>query len=231
LSCPSCRTALIVDTAGKERILGIQEKLQREALPDAELLYITGSGDPFGSPFFREWLQTMRRADMPRLETIRLHSNGLLWNEKMWHSIDADVRSLVREAEISIDAATAETYAVNRRGGSFARLLRNLDYIATLRANGPLRWLGISMVVQENNFGEMPAFIDLGRRIGADTVYFGQLVDWGTFPEEELRRRSIHLAEHPRHGELRSVLRSPHFDDPRVDLGNLSHLRLPASCA
>lgn len=225
LSCPSCRTAIIVDNAGKDRILGIQEKLRMEALPDAELLYITGSGDPFGSPFFRHWLQSMRRAEMPRLQTIRLHSNALLWTAQMWATIDHEVRALIREAEISIDAATSNTYASNRRGGSFDTLLRNLEFIAALRAGGPLVSLTFSMVVQENNFREMPAFVALGRRFGADAVYFSQLVDWGTFDDEELQRRCVHLRTHRCHNAFRSLLNDPIFDGPFVELGNLSLLR------
>jgi hypothetical protein len=224
LSCPSCRKTQIIDIAGKDRILSIENRLRTEALPSAELLYITGSGDPFGSPFFRRWLQTMRRSDMPRLQALRLHSNGLLWTPKMWETIDAEVRDLVREAHISIDAATAATYAVNRRGGSFEKLLRNLEFIAELRAKGPLRWLVISMVVQENNFEEMPAFVDLGRGFGADTVYFSQLDDWGTFEAAELERRSVHRPNHPRHAALCNVLRHPAITDPRVNLGNLTDL-------
>jgi len=53
LSCPSCRTELIIKTSRREEILSIRRKLDNEALADAETLYITGSGDPFGSPLFR----------------------------------------------------------------------------------------------------------------------------------------------------------------------------------
>ena len=58
LSCPSCRAKVIVESRAKDRVLRIQKRLTEEALPEARLLYITGSGDPFGSPFFRRWLQT-----------------------------------------------------------------------------------------------------------------------------------------------------------------------------
>jgi hypothetical protein len=225
LSCPTCRTAIIVETASRDRILGIQEKIRTEALPAARLLYITGSGDPFGSPFFRRWLHTLKRSDMPRLETLHLHSNGLLWNRPQWEAIPEEVRALVKRAEISVDAATPETYAINRRGGRFQTLLNNLELIRTLRAEGPLEWLGLSMVVQENNFHEMPEFVRLGRRFGVDAVYFGQLADWGTFSAAELRRRSVHLPAHPRHRELRKVLADGIFDDPIVSLGAFTNLR------
>lgn len=227
LSCPTCRTALIMETARGEEIRSIQQKLTREALGDARLLYITGSGDPFGSPYFRRWLQTMQRRDMPRLETIHLHTNGLLWNPRMWASIPDDVRALVKHADISIDAATCTTYAVNRRGGDFAVLLRNLEFIAGLRAAGPIEWLGINMVVQDNNFREMPDFVRLGARLGVDTVYFHRLVNWGTFSAAEYAARAVHEPAHPRHGELLELLGNPVFDEPIVYLGNLTAVRRP----
>jgi organic radical activating enzyme len=224
LSCPTCRTKIIVESKSRDRVFQIQEKIQRDALPDAHFLYITGSGDPFGSPFFRRWLQTMRREDLPQVDIIHLHSNGLLWTPEMWETIDPGVRELIREADISIDAATAETYAVNRRGGTFEVLLENLEFISSLRANGPLRSFCINMVVQENNFLEMPAFIELARRFRVDYAYFAQLVNWRTFTEAEFDRRAIHRPQHPRHGELLEVLRDPVFADPIAVMGNLTEL-------
>lgn len=225
LSCPSCRTELIVETARRDQIARIQQRLTEEAFADAELLYITGSGDPFGSPFFRKWLRTMRSEDMPRLQQIYLHTNALLWTPEMWETIPADIRPLVRITEISIDAATPETYAINRRGGKFDTLLRNLEFISTLRRNGPLRELVVHMVVQENNFREMPAFVELGRRFRADRVYFSCLVNWGTFSEEAYQQRAIHDVSHPLHSDLRAILQHPALRDPVVDLGNLTALR------
>ena len=225
LSCPSCRTQIIVETARRDQIRRIQQKVNDEALADAELLYITGSGDPFGSPFFRKWLRTMRRESMPKLRRIQFHTNATLWTPEMWETIAPDVRALVTSAQISIDAATPRTYAVNRRGGEFATLLRNLEFIATLRANGPLEWLELSMVVQDNNLNEMKDFVALGERFGVDRVAFSQIVNWGTFSEVEFQSRAVHVRAHPRYPALVEMLNDPVFDDPRVFLGNLSELR------
>lgn len=225
LSCPSCRTELIIETARRDEILGIQKKLDHEALADAETLYITGSGDPFGSPFFRKWLQTMRRTDMPRLRTLHLHTNGLLWTPRVWETIPPEIRALIRTAEISIDAASPETYAVNRRGGSFGTLLDRLEFIQSLRRAGPLERLTMSMVVQQNNFHEMREFVLLGKRFAADAVYFSRLADWGTFDQAELSNRSVHRTDHPRHREFLDVLSDGLFDDPIVVLGNLTEVR------
>ena len=225
LSCPSCRLELIVEMKNKENILKIQNKINDEALKDARFLYITGSGDPFGSPFFRRWLQSMKRADMPNLDKIHLHSNGQLWTPKMWETIPAEIRAIVKEAEISIDAANATTYSVNRRGGHFEKLLHNLEFISSLRQEGPLEWLGISMVVQENNFEQMADFVRLGQRFKVDSIYFSQLVNWGTFSNEEFTARAIHMPSHPRHQDFVSSLQHSIFDEREVILGNLTSFR------
>ena len=114
--------------------------------------------------------------------------------------------------------------SVNRRGGSFERLLENLEFISTLRKRGPLKHVKISMVVQKNNFMEMPDFIHLGKLYNFDNVYFSKLGNWETFSEEEYIDRAIHLPDHPSHPKLIDMLKNKIFCEPLVDLGNLSGL-------
>jgi hypothetical protein len=78
------------------------------------------------------------------------------------------------------------------------------------------------MVVQENNFLEMPDFVRLGKRFKVDIVFFNQLVNWGTYPDEEYARRAIHLPEHHRHSEFVDLLKKRIFKDSIVNLGNLT---------
>jgi pyruvate-formate lyase-activating enzyme len=225
LSCPSCRDTVIIESEGEQAILNIQEKLENEALKGSDYLHITGSGDPFGSPYFRKWLQTMKREEMPNLQQIYLQTNGQLWTPRLWNTIAEDIRQLIISADIGIDAATPETYAINRRGGNFEQLLKNLDFISGLRQNGPLKYLKISMVVQANNFREMPDFVRLGHRFGADFIYFGQLVNWGTFSHEIFLQRAVHLPSHPLHSVFAQLLKDEVFNHPHVVLGNLTEIK------
>jgi len=213
LACPSCHAGGVQTAAGSDAAARITRRIVEEAGRDAETLVLSGYGDPFASPAYRGLLQGFRREDFPRLRRIDLHTNGQLWDTAMWSSMPA-IHPYVRAAEISIDAATAETYAANRRGGDFARLRRNLDFVRTL----PIA-LKISCVVQNNNFREMPAFVELGRTYGG-RIYFSQLVNWGTFSREEFRARAVHLPGHPDHAEFIGILRQV-AGWPEVDLGNL----------
>jgi hypothetical protein len=217
-----------METNHADAIVYIQKRLESEVLEEAKLVYITGSGDPFGSPFFRRWLQTMKLEKMPKLEKIHLHTNALLWTRRLWETIPEGTRALVRSATVSIDAATAETYAVNRRGGDFHTLLERLAFISELRRVGPLEYLEIHMTVQANNFREMPAFVDMARRFGCDRAAFHRLLDWGTFSWEEFAARAVQRSEHPDHADFLEMLVDARLDDPLVYLSNLKELKQEA---
>ncbi len=217
LACPSCRSDFFSNGAeAAERLALIDARIRNEAAVSAETIKISGTGDPFGSQTFRSMLQEFRPENYPRLKSIYLHTNGQLWNEQVWKSMP-DIHPFVTEAEISVDAATPETYACNRRGGDFARLTTNFEYLQSLPVE-----LKISFVIQQNNFREIPAFVALGERFGF-RVYFSQLVNWGTFSREEFRARAVHLPDHPDHEDLIRILRQVAGWE-RVDLGNLDHL-------
>ncbi len=221
LSCPSCRKELYV-AKGEEyqRLAALQARvLERDLLARLSCLYVTGSGDPFASRLFRELVRGIDPARYPRL-SIRLHTNALLWTPEAWEAL-GPARALVREVEVSIDAASAQTYAVNRRGGDWETLLANLGFVAWLRRERAIGGLQISFVVQANNWRQMPAFVELGRRNDVDLVFFSKLRNWGTFSDQEYRARAVHLPEHPEHARFRAGLDHPALARPNVLLGEL----------
>jgi len=99
-----------------------------------------------------------------------------------------------------VDAATVATYALNRPGGDFVCLMDNLEFIASLGVS-----LKLSMVVQANNFFEMPKLADLAQSLGAD-CYFSQLINWGTFSRAGYADRAVHRPEHPVYPALCGLL-------------------------
>ena len=216
LACPTCRDSFIMAKGeDKEIVDRVTEKIIKEALPFAEKIILLGSGDPFASPSSRDIIRSIDPKKMDQLKHIHLFSNAQLWTEKNWAKIK-NIHPLVKTAEISIDAATAETYAINRRGGNFDKLLDNLSFISTLPIS-----VQINFVVQENNYREMPAFIEIGQKHGFD-IYFSSIVNWGTFSDKEFRRRAVHLPEHPKHNKLKKLLQDRMFRQKDVSIGNLT---------
>jgi MoaA/NifB/PqqE/SkfB family radical SAM enzyme len=219
LACPSCRKDFIL--ANKEQQESLDRVMDRFVMPvlrGADSVRITGSGDPFASNHFRRVIKAINRHDFPRL-SIELHTNGQLLNERAWAELG--LSSLVRLAEISIDAASPETYAVIRRGGDFHRLLDNMRFVKTMRENGEIEMFALSFVVQSGNFREMPDFVRLGERFGADVIIFNMIRNWGTYSREEFQSHFIGAKAHPQHAAFLDVLRSPVLASPKVAMGNV----------
>ena len=221
LACPSCRNGLII-LAGqeKEKARQIHEKVLGKHLADAERLIVTGSGDPFISKFYLPFLREFDATAHPGVR-IQLSTNGLLLTERMWGMICHDA---IDSIDVSIDAATPATYALNR-GGDFDLLLKNLEFMGKLRRQSALISFQMHFVVQANNFAEMAQFVRLGERFHCDLVCFKQLVNWGTFSEREYAERAVQLPGHPLHHEFLGVLRDPIFLRPLVFMHDLSVLQ------
>lgn len=190
LACPSCRADLhVAGVHERSRIANVRAGALGDGVLD-ELcwLSVSGAGDPFASAADRALLRSLTPDAYPSL-SIRLHTNGQRLDAIGWDGI-GPIRSSVRAVEISIDAATETTYKLNR-GADWNRLRRNLDFVARLRARGPVERLQLSFVVQANNWREMEAFVALGADVGADTVFFSALREW--WPMPDYRSRAVHF--------------------------------------
>ena len=229
LRCPSCRAGTIQYTAGPdyERRKRLLDTLVDEvfATPTARAftLNVTGSGDPFGSRMFREFLFALDGSRFPNLK-INLQSNGVLFTPETWRRI-AKIHTNLQGVLVSFDAASETTYAVTRPPGRWDVLLENTAHLAERRRAGDFDRLRLDFVVQLDNYTEMPDFVRLGRRLGVDQVSFSLLVDWETWPEATFRDKCIWRGDHPRFADFLDVLRDPLFDDPFVDLGNVTAYR------
>lgn len=207
LACPSCRKDFIVaDKAEQKRHDELFSQSLVPLLQFAERAYITGTGDPFGSNHFRSAIKRLAQHDLAHVK-IDLHTNGQLFDERAWRDLQLGGR--VENVEISIDAASPETYAHVRRGGSFERLLKNLAFIRSLRQSGEIKSLDFSFVVQARNFYEMPAFVRLGEDFCADAVNFHMIRNWGTYSAAEFRAEFIGDPSHPDHPAFVGVCQAP----------------------
>jgi len=195
--CPSCRVDLIVENSqGIKRVEKTIEDIDNYYSQHVKTLYITGSGDPFVSVGFRNYLRNFNPKKYPNLKSIHLHTNASLWNKEMWDSMP-NIHNYVNTCEISIDAGTKETYENKTRlGGNWENLLNNLKFISTLPIS-----VKTSFVVQDSNYMEMEIFYNLmysifGKKVN---VFFGKITNWGTFSEGEFKLKQVWDSEHPEH--------------------------------
>ena len=242
LSCPSCRREVImVGGKDKDYLLELQEKWKTSFLHDAGTFVITGSGDAFASPIFRKLLQTLTVEDAPALHSINILTNGLLVI-KHWPKVNNFVKSKIECISVSVDAATKETYLINRRGGDWELLHENLAFIRDdidgmnkhHMLPGGLEFY-ISFVIQQNNYKEMIDFAKMAIEYGCKIVQF-QIIqpdfirdlhypDW----ETEWQEKAVHETAHPEHHELINVLQDPEWEslmlNINVDFGPTYEMR------
>lgn len=202
LKCPSCRIDTIIANSNEiKQIKSTINEIEIEFGKDVKTLYITGSGDPFISVGFRDFLRNFDNKKWPNLKSIHLHTNATYWNKKMWDSM-VNVHKYVKSCEISIDAATKETYENKvRLNGNWDDLVDNLKFISTIPT---LKVIKTSFVVQKENYKEMKQFYELMISIFGEKVevFYGKINNWGTFTNEIFNNHKVWDISHPEHLEF-----------------------------
>lgn len=225
LSCPSCRTERVHESAALQRdYIRLFDSRVRPLLNNLECIEICGSGDPFASRSMRYALETVAK-EYPGISTIHLMTNAQLFQPEYWESLpglDGRVQFYV-----SVDAATPETYATVRRGGTFEKLLPKLRYFGELQRQGRVKRFMMAFVVQQRNYKEMPAFIQLAKDVGATMVSFARMTNWGTMSPQAYAGQCIWNTSHKEHAQFLEVMADPIFYDPIVAQSDLWAFRAP----
>lgn len=200
--CPSCRKdTYMADSDKMDEISKRLEEVKKVFGNSVKELYLSASGDPLVSRTYRKFLQTFNPLEFPNLENIHFHTNASMWNSKVWNSMP-NVHKFVRSCEISIDAATKETYETKvRLNGNWDNLISNLKFISTIKG---LRLIKPSFVVQQKNYKEMYDFAQLMKSIFGNKVLvlFVKINNWGTFSDSEFMKEKIWDSNHPEYDDF-----------------------------
>lgn len=223
LACPSCRNDFITHNSEKddELLAALTTELLEMDLSNTRLI-VCSSGDPFVSKHFRRLLFNLDGERNPGLK-IQIMTNGLMFNKKSWEQMHRIHKNIERTC-VSIDAATEKTYLITRRGGNWMTLMENLKFLAGLRLRNELSFLRLDFVVQDHNYREMPAFVELGKKFGVDQTFFQKITNWGTFSDQELDQRMVYKSSHQEFKQFQEVLAHPLLKDRIVNPGNLGDL-------
>ena len=104
-------------------------------------------------------------------------TNGLMFKE-FYNTVPHVINNL-QELGVSIDGASRETYEKLRLGGKWEKIIEGLECMAALKKKKDFRF-NFHFVVQQDNWHELEAMLDLGHRYGVDRVYFNKIEDWNT---------------------------------------------------
>ena len=175
LACPSCRRDMIMHTDGPvvedkkldvERIVSWLEQFDKPIH-----IVMTGNGDPFASHVIRNLLKNYR----PKVnQTFGIATNGLLIKKQLPNYL---IKDSITEFGISIDAGTADTYSIVRKGGSWSVLLENFDYLDSLNKN---HMVTLRFCLQQKNYREIEEFLEICTKYKFKPNVH-QLDDWATW--------------------------------------------------
>lgn len=239
LACPFCRNDFIALKGEElEKSRRIHQQVFDHGLRDATRVMISAQGDPFASKLYSQILENFDEKKHPKLR-IKITTNGLLFTEEAWERIRAS-HDAIDWIHVSVNAATAESFRINQKGGDFERLMKNLHFIKTLRRK-PLwnslratrlvrrktRFISLSFIIQQNNYREIPKFIELGKELDIDQAMFTSIFHADrTFSDREFAKLPVHLPNHPEHQEFLRVMADTSLADPMVYMGpNIKALR------
>lgn len=214
-SCPSCRSKIFVpDEQYRKNMNTIVDKLL-PYLCKARFVAADGQGDCFASPFVMRFLENVKPQN-PEFH-MTLETNGVLFDEKHWNRI-AHLGKYPLRIVVTPNSFERATYKYLSGGhDDLEKLLRNLTFIKGLREQGQINDFAISIVVQDRNFRELPAFVQ--RCIDefcVDSVSVKPIYKWFKLTERDYMSKDILNPFHPYFEEYQDVLEDPRLKHPKV---------------
>jgi radical SAM protein with 4Fe4S-binding SPASM domain len=149
-------------SAGKPKPdeLNFEEKIDLvNQMVDANVAFVAFSGgEPIMGDRFWDVLDYASR-----FMHTSLASNGTLLGDR--ETVQKLVDHGLKNIFISLDGASAESHEFIRGRGNFARTIRGIENCVA----NPHLHVGINMVVTRRNLDEVPAMIDLARKLGVNS--------------------------------------------------------------
>ena len=178
LSCPSCRTHQIFerDKFQLRKRFQLADKIVEYVKKQAHTIniHVGSDGDPFASLIYRYFVKAIK--SLPNVR-FTIQTNGLLI--KKMHQRHLNMFKKLDVLNISIDGATKATYEKLRRGGSFDKIIENLESAKTLKQQHGFKF-NLHFVVQQDNWREIPLMLELAHRYNVDRMFFNKIQNWNT---------------------------------------------------
>ena len=187
LSCPSCRTKIIFEKDKnqlKKKYLLADKVIDYLKTVKTQInIHVGSDGDPFASLVYRYLIRKIKNFNHIKFS---IQTNGLLI--KKMYDKNIEMFDRLDQLNISIDGATKKTYEALRRGGSYEKILENLEFVSKLDKNFVTN---LHMVVQKSNWREMPLMLELAKKFNINSVYYNRIQDWNTYQNFE----NLHIPE------------------------------------
>lgn len=170
--------------------------------------YVSGASEislhGIGEPLTCDYLFEVTKSITPETK-VKFSSNGLLLNEK---NIEKILNHNVTSINFSLDAATPETYRKIRHN-DLNKTINNIKNLAKRRDEAGKKFpkIQINMCLMLENMHEVPAFLKLGKYLGASKVLLFHLnqgadykYEWFDYKQQHCRLKPKEHDEYIRQG-------------------------------
>lgn len=214
-SCPSCRHEIFVPDEQYKKNMEIIHHHIEPYLNRANSISANGQGDVFASPIMMKMLEGLH-PENPDF-SLSLETNGVLFDEAHWERIK-HLECCYLRVTVTPNSFERATYKYLSGGhDNLDKLLHNMEFISSLRQAGKIKSFEVSIVVQDRNFRELPAFCDRClNEFKVDKVIVKPIYCWFRMTEEEYLSKDILNPAHPYFEEYMDVWKDPRLDDPRI---------------
>ncbi len=219
--CSCCSSHELIEEANKEggcryNYEKIEKKVE-EVMPYLKTFGANGCGELFVSKSILKLLSKWEPLYPKEEVSVRLETNGSLFNEEHWKQIENLGKYRLRVA-ITVMSFNERVYQyLSGTKYPITKIENNLKFVKDLRETGVIDELELATVLQEANFREMPEFT---RRcieeFGADSVRLRAIFPGGYLDENIQWFMDVRNPLHPYYQEYKSIMQDGIFNNPKV---------------
>lgn len=207
LKCPSCRLEIQTNTHEQnEKLDEMYEKNLKPYMGQAKHLTLSGCGEAIISPHSKKVLQSFSKEKNPQL-AVELRTNATTINPVSWNSLGKG-KDVIRHITVSIDASTKESFEKLRYPAKWEVVLRNLEFIQSLRNSGDIDMFEFHVVIQKENIDQLCEITKMAIYYDADAVTYSRLINWRGMSEAEYHDINPFWHDHPLHKKLMQELKA-----------------------
>lgn len=209
LYCSSCRSSR--EVLNKEESDNLYRKLMqvvRPMLKNCKVLDGLASGDLFASNACSQFYKTLSIQEFPDLK-LSIITNIQLLTPAKWDEFK-NLHDFPLKLIVSVDGACKGTYEKLRRGAKWETLVDNLMFFKEWRRlpENKIEKLSLNFIIQKDNFTEIESFCHFAESVGANSVWFQQITNWGTYTNDDFMSVNVFDKKNEHYSEAIANLKS-----------------------
>ncbi len=216
LKCIICRDHHMTNT--EEQVEEFDSLIPSHFLPllkDAQKIRILCSGELFASKHSRNLAKAIATT-YPEIKFV-IGSNGVLFDEA--NCKELDILDKLEEVTISVHAVTEKTYNQIAVGGDYKRVWKNIEWLASLKRENRIKFVGLVFTLSKYNYKEMAKFLKKCKELDLEGVFF-EYRPTGSEMAKHYKDMAVWEPENKEYNKFVKILSDPIFDSVHCSLSH-----------